>query len=55
MLGAPLESIEPTMPSFELTSGEIAVIVAAVALVVLPSRLSSIGNFVGRLLRGPKG
>ena len=41
------------MPSFDLTSGEMAFLALILALVVLPSRLSSIGNLLGRLVKGP--
>ena len=41
------------MPSFALTTSEIILIFITLVLVVLPSRLSQIGNLLGRLFKGP--
>ena len=41
------------MPSFDLSRDEIIFLAMALALVVLPSRLSWLGNRLGRLLKGP--
>jgi hypothetical protein len=42
------------MLSFDLTAGEWTMLALIVALVILPSRLSAIGNALGRLF-GPRG
>ncbi len=43
------------MPSFDLTPGDLTLIAIIIVMVILPSRLSTIGNFVGRLVRGKAG
>jgi hypothetical protein len=39
------------MPTFDLTYGDVVLIAITVALVALPSRISRIGDFIGRLCR----
>ena len=41
------------MPSFDLSSDEIVIIFIMLALVVIPSRISFLGNLLGRLVKGP--
>jgi len=41
------------MPAFDLTRDEIIFLLMVVALVVLPSRLSWLGNLLGRAVKGP--
>jgi len=43
------------MMSFDLTHGEIALIAVTFVLVVVPSRIGSMGNLIGRVLKGGKG
>jgi hypothetical protein len=40
------------MPSLDLTTGDLVMLALTIVLVVLPSRLSSIGNLLGRLIKG---
>ena len=40
------------MPSLELTRGDLILIAIIVVMVVLPSQLTQVGDFLGRLLRG---
>lgn len=40
------------MPSFDLSRDELVFLLVVLALVVLPSRLSWLGNLVGRAVRG---
>ena len=42
------------MPSFDLTRDEVVFLAVVLALVVLPSRLTTLGNLLGRLVKGPR-